>query len=187
MTPSSWVPFVIKPPPTPQRYGSAPRPSQLRPPRAILPNGPIKGPSAMWIPFPRYSLPRAFPYLYMRSLSKVAPRWMPAGNAEINSCPRMPSGASAKQSSGMLRRGTAPVWPTHGPVTPWVRFDCSSCVSWATMAFARAYAAAQAADVEPCPCAKRCQYLQIRPTREYSRVGYTGGESPYKGTSDWLV
>lgn len=46
ITPSSCVPRVSKAPPTPARYGSAPRPSQLRPPRTTRPIGPMNGPSA---------------------------------------------------------------------------------------------------------------------------------------------
>jgi len=74
---------------------------QFRPPRATLPRGPRKGPRATCMPLPLYSRPKALPYLSIRSRSKVAPRWMPAGNADTNSCPRTPAGASAKHSSGI--------------------------------------------------------------------------------------
>lgn len=131
--------------------------TQFRPPRATRPRGPATGSKATCMPLPRYSSPRALPYSYIRRLSKVAPTVSCAGKADTNSCPLIPSGASAKQSAGIPRRVILGVFPTHKPVCPRVMFTFSSSVSWSTVERALTYAACHFEFEPPLPSAASCQ------------------------------
>jgi hypothetical protein len=55
------------------------------------------------------------------------------------------------------------------------------------MSFARAYASVHEDDVLPSPTAIVCQYIEVWKEIQNSRLGYTGGLNPYRGTSDSFV
>lgn len=113
MTPCSWIPLIVSRAPMAWSAGSAPKPSQLRPPLGFRPIGPTVGPSKMLTPLPRASLPMATARWYIKSLSKVAPAVMPSGKAVTWSDWRMPLAPSSRQSTGNPTRSAEPVFPLH--------------------------------------------------------------------------
>src|SRR5687768_12380396 len=113
ITPCSWIPLMVSLAPTAWRTGSAPKPSQLRPPLGLRPIGPTAGASQMLTPLPRASLPMATARSYMSFLSKVAPTVIPSGNTVTLSAWRTPFAASLRHSWGNPTRSAEPVLPLH--------------------------------------------------------------------------
>lgn len=78
MTPWLCAPRTVCAVPTPDKKGSAPKPSQLRPPAATRPML-VMGPSWTLTPLPRCSAPMAMPRWFMSPASKVAATLIAAG------------------------------------------------------------------------------------------------------------
>lgn len=149
----------------PDRYGSAAKPSQLRPLSVTRHAGPTTGPSRTLTPFFLNSSAKAAPLRAVKSLfqlsyqrqrrekvekkrrrlgkesTHLAPTWMPLGNELTKSVARSPWPASLKHMPGKPSRemlATLPEQPLSTSLAPPVRLTFSSSVIWDTSSLALA-------------------------------------------------
>lgn len=111
ITPWLCTPCTVSYANCPDKYGSVAKPSQFRPPRAVLPSGPTTGPSMMLLPL-RLNSP-AMPTARWCASSRFhdAPTDQPEAHAVTKSVDRRPLPASERQRPGKLTRGIAAMTP----------------------------------------------------------------------------
>lgn len=146
------TPWTVSAAKTPERYGSAEEPSQLRPPLTTVHAGPTTGPSMTLTPLRRFSPPRAMPRFRARSLfqlflfysllaslsphshrvrkrlvAHLAPTPIPLAKPLTLSVARTPFPASLRHMPGKLSRGMPGMLPEHPDLrsTPPVKLTCS--------------------------------------------------------------